>query len=123
VAGITCNFNPNTITPGSSHNFSTLTISASASAPGGGYGGHPGMLLFTGLGVLGMLFATGRRSPVNGKSLMLIALLALLTAGTAFTVGCGNYSNHSPNNNHATVTVTGTAAGIRHSVPVTVTIQ
>jgi uncharacterized protein (TIGR03118 family) len=123
VAGITCNFNPNTITPGSSHNFSTLTISASASAPGGGYGGHPGMLLFTGLGVLGTLFATGRRSPVNGKSLMLIALLALLTAGTAFTVGCGNYSNHSPNNNHATVTVTGTAAGISHSVPVTVTVQ
>jgi len=123
VAGITCNFNPNTITPGGTSNFSMLTVSASATAPGGGYGGHPGMLLFSGLGLLGTLFATGRRSSAKGKSLMMITLLALLTAGTAFTVACGNYSNHSTNNNHATLTVTGTSGGISHSVPVTVTVQ
>ena len=125
VAGITCSFNPNTITPGSANGFSMLTISASATSPGGGYSGHPGTLLFTGLGLLGTVFGASRRKLASSKakSLVLVALLALVVAGTAFTVACGSYSNRQPNNNHATVTVTGTSAGISHSTPVTVTVQ
>ena len=125
AAGLTCSFTPNTISPGSNTASSTLTVSAASTAPGGGYGGHPGMLLFSGLGLLGTLFAAGRRKvgSVNGKSLALITVLALLLGGTAFTVACGNNSNHSTSNNQATLTITGTSGGISHSVPVAVTIH
>jgi uncharacterized protein (TIGR03118 family) len=123
AAGLTCSFAPSTISPGSSTANSTLTITATATSPGGGYG-HPGMLLLSGLGLLGTLFTTGRNkiASAKGKSLMLIALLALLVAGTGLTVGCGNYSKPSTANN-ATVNVIGTSGGVSHSVPLNVSVR
>ena len=124
TAGITCSFNPSTITPGSATGFSMLTISASATAPGGGYGGHPGMVLLSGLGLFGTVLMAGRNKvSARGKSLLLIAVLALLVTGMTFTVACGNYSNHQSGGNQATLLVTGTSGGVSHSVPVTVTVR
>jgi predicted lysophospholipase L1 biosynthesis ABC-type transport system permease subunit len=82
------------------------------------------MLLLSGLGLLGTLFTTGRNkmAPAKGKSLMLIAVLALLVAGTGLTVGCGNYSKPSTANN-ATVNVIGTSGGVSHSVPLNVSVH
>lgn len=124
AAGLTCNFNPSTISPGSSAASAMLTLSATASAPGGGYG-HPGVLLFSGLGIFGtLLFANGRKgSAVNHKALMLIACLALLATGMTFTVACGNNPNHMATGNQANLTITGTSGGLSHSVPVSVTIH
>ncbi|HKU24470.1 MAG TPA: TIGR03118 family protein, partial [Candidatus Sulfotelmatobacter sp.] len=124
AAGLTCNFNPSTISPGSSAASAMLTLSATASAPGGGYG-HPGVLLFSGLGIFGtLLFANGRKgSAVNHKALMLIAGLALLATGMTFTVACGNNPNHMATGNQANLTITGTSGGLSHSVPVSVTIH
>jgi hypothetical protein len=123
AAGLTCSFAPSTISPGSSTANSTLTITAAATSPGGGYG-HPGMLLLSGLGLLGTLFTTGHNkiTSAKGKSLMLIAVLALLVAGTGLTVGCGNYSKPSTANN-ATVNVIGTSGGVSHSVPLNVSVH
>jgi uncharacterized protein (TIGR03118 family) len=122
-AGLTCSFNPTTITPGGATASSVLTVGAAATAPGGGYG-HPGMLLLSGLGLFGTVLMAGRKKgSAKGKSLALIALLALLATGTAFTVACGNYSNHSPTGNQATLTITGTSGGVSHGVPVTVTVR
>ena len=84
------------------------------------------MLLFSGLGLLGTFLSVGSRklTPGKGKSLLLMAVLALLITGVSFTVGCGNYSNHqTPTVNHATVTVIGTSGAVSHSTPVTVTVQ
>jgi hypothetical protein len=96
-SGLTCSFAPNTISPGSSAGSSMLTISATASAPGGGYGGHLGVLLLSGLGLFGTLLFAGpnKGSSPNRKALMLVACLALLATGMTFTVACGNYSNNS----------------------------
>jgi len=125
AAGLTCAFNPTTITPGGNASSSMLTISAAATAPGGGYGGHPGVLLLTGLGLFGTLFTVGRGkvNATKGKSLFLMAALALLAAGMTFTVACGNYSNKASNGGRATVTITGTSGGVAHSVPVSVTVN
>ena len=124
AAGLTCSFNPNTITPGGSVSSSVLTINAAASAPpGGGYGG-PGMMLLSGMGLFGTVLLAGRnKGSANGKGLMLIACLALLATGMTFTVACGSSSKNSPTPNQATLTVTGNAGGISHSVPVSVSIH
>ncbi len=130
ATGLTCTFSPSTISPGSSAASSTLTVAASAVAPGGGYGhpyAHPGMLLFTGLGLFGTLLGTTGKSSVSArrKSLIFMAVLALLVTGMMFTVACG--SNSSPQSstttNQAVITVTGTSGALSHSVPVTVTIR
>ena len=123
ASGLTCSFNPNAITPGGTTASSTLTIAAAATTPGGGYGGHPGILLFSGLGLFGtVLMATGNKG-TRGKSLALIALLALLVAGMTFTVACGSSSSSHTVNNQATLSITGTSGGVSHSVPVNVTIH
>jgi uncharacterized protein (TIGR03118 family) len=123
TSGITCSFNPNSITPGGSTASSMLTISAAATAPGGGYG-HPGMLLLSGLALFGTVLIAGcKKDSARGKSLMLIAVLALLATGMTFTVACGNSSSNHATNNQATLTITGTSGGVSHSVPVSVSIN
>lgn len=125
VTGLTCTFAPATISPGASATASTLTVVASATPPGGGYG-HPAMLLLSGLGLFGTLLTTRRRTLTTGKgtSLLLMAGLSLLVVGMGFTVACGNYSSHqTPTANQATVMVTGTSGAISHSTPITVSVR
>jgi len=125
ASGLTCAFSPNMISPGSSAARSTLTLTAAATAPGGGYGGI-GMALLSGLGLFGTLFTARGRKPGagKGKSVLLMAGLALLVAGMSLTVACGNNSNHqTPPNGQATLMVTGTSGAISHSVPVSVTVR
>ncbi|HKF06775.1 MAG TPA: TIGR03118 family protein [Candidatus Sulfotelmatobacter sp.] len=126
ASGLTCAFSPNTISPGSSAASSTLTVAATATAPGGGYG-HPGVLLISGLGLFGAFFASNDKKfgASRGKNLLLTAVLALLVAAMGFTVACGSYNSQKAVNNPstATLTVTGTSGGVAHSVPVTVSIH
>jgi uncharacterized protein (TIGR03118 family) len=123
AAGITCNFNPNTITPGGTTASSMLTIAASANAPGGGYGG-PAMFLMSGMGLFGTVLLAGRnKRSTGGTSLILMAVLALIATGITFTVACGSYSRRPPAGNQASLTITGTSGGVSHSVPVSVTVQ
>jgi len=125
ISGLTCAFVPNTISPGSSTATSVLTITAAANPPGGGYGPHAALLL-PGLGILGSLFTTrGRKlAATKGRSIALMAMLALLVMGMTFTVACGsNNTSHQNNSNQATVMVQGTSGGLTHSIPVSITVR
>jgi uncharacterized protein (TIGR03118 family) len=128
--GLTCAFNPNTISPGSTTASSVLTVTAASTPPGGGYGGggyaRPALMaLLPGLGLFGTLF-TRRRKPGagKGKSVLLMAGLALLVTAMTFTTACGNYSNHqNSTTGQATLTIKGTSGGVTHSVPVLVSVR
>jgi uncharacterized protein (TIGR03118 family) len=127
-AGLTCAFNPSTISPGSSSSSSTLTISAAATAPSGG-GGYivPGMVaLLPGLGLFGTLLTTGKRTRLTRKSIAWMSLLGLLLVVSLFALGCGGSNSNNqttPASQQVTVMVTGTSGALSQSAAVTVTVN
>jgi uncharacterized protein (TIGR03118 family) len=126
-AGLTCAFNPSTISPGASSSSSTLTISASATPPGGGIYAVPGMMaLIPGLGLFGTLLTTGKRKLLNRKSIVGTSVLGLLLLVSLFSLGCGGGSSNkqtTPASQQVTVMVTGTSGALSQSAAVTVTVN
>jgi uncharacterized protein (TIGR03118 family) len=131
-AGVTCSLSPGTITPGSSAATSTLTVSAAAMAPPGGYaisGVTIAWLPLSGLGLLGTVFAIRKDNRKPGakawKHGLWIGGLGLLTLCLLFTLGCGGgaSSGHQPNGGNLTIMVTGASGAISHSTPVTLTVR
>ena len=128
VSGLTCAFNPATITPGSSTP-ANLTISAVSTPPPQGY--HMAALvgLLPGLGLFGTVFATGKRKPFRGKSsrwLTFFGLLLLISMVSMLAVGCGSSSmgGQAPAaGSQVTMTVTGTSGAITQSAPLTIAIK
>ena len=127
ISGLTCTFNPTTITPGSSAT-STLTISAASAPPVGGY--HMAALvgLLPGLGLFGTVFMPGKRKPLTRKSglaMRVLGLLLVISLISLLAVGCGGTSNaQTPApGSQVTLTVTGTSGAITQSTPVTITIN
>ena len=118
-AGLTCAFNPTTISPGTTAS-STLTVSAAAAPPVGGYGMA---MLFPGLGLFGTLFTIRKRKPLTGKNTLWMSLLGLVILGSLVTLGCGGSSSKMGGTSQATVMVTGTSGPISHTAPVTITIN
>ena len=124
-AGLTCAFNPSTISPGSSTSASTLTISATATVPPGG-GGYsvPGLAtLLPGLGLFGTLFTTRKRKPFTRKSILGMSALGCLLLVSLFALGCGGSNNQPAPTSQVTVTVTGTSGSVSQSAAVTVTVN
>ncbi|HYA23333.1 MAG TPA: TIGR03118 family protein [Terriglobales bacterium] len=126
-SGLNCNFSPDAITPGSSTSTSNLTVSAASTYMPFASAGTMGWLPFSGLGVVGMLFA-GRRQKrtAKGRKWALGAGASLVLVLSLFAMGCGGGSSNSTrqnNSNTVTMMVTGTSGAIVHSVPVTLTIH
>ncbi|MFZ0306920.1 MAG: TIGR03118 family protein [Candidatus Sulfotelmatobacter sp.] len=125
-AGLTCAFNPTTISPGGTSS-STLTISAASTPPngGGGYAVHGMAMLLSGLGLFGTLLTTRRRKPLTRKSVRWMSLLGLLLFISLFALGCGSSSstNSTPSSQQVTVMVTGTSGSLTQTAPVTVTVN
>jgi len=126
-AGLTCAFNPSTISPGSSASASTLTISATATPPPGG-GGYsvPGMAaLLPGLGLFGTLLTTRKRKPLTRKSILGMSVLGLVLLASLFTLACGgsNSNNQPAPTSQVTVIVTGTSGSVSQTAAVTVTVN
>jgi uncharacterized protein (TIGR03118 family) len=128
TAGLTCAFNPSTITPGSSTT-STLTVSASAAPPINGYVRSLGVLL-PGLGLFGTVLTTRKRKPLTRKSIQsmrVLGLLLFISLCSMVAVGCGGSTSGNSNTqtptSQATLTVTGTSGSITQSAPLTITIN
>ena len=131
IAGLTCAFNPSTITPGSSA-AATLTISAAATPPPTGYvqiSMASGLVvLLPGLGLFGTVLAGGKRKPLTRKSILsmkFLGLLLFISLLSIVAVGCGGVtsSNSQTPASQANLTVTGTSGTIVQTTPVTVTIN
>ena len=124
-SGVTCAFNPNSITPGGTAAASSLSIAVgSAYVPPTGY-----MVLgsFTGFGLLGLVYGArkrgqqgmGRRSGIWALGSAALVLGLLLAA-----VGCGSSSgNHNGTPGTQTVMIVGTSGSISHSTPLSLTIH
>jgi uncharacterized protein (TIGR03118 family) len=131
VTGVTCALSQATITPGSSAASSTLTLTAAAAPPSGGYGSPYAMMMWlplSSLGVFGMVLGKGSRKAMSKgmRRALGIAALSLLALGMMLTVGCGgssSSSNHQATNNMVTLMVKGTSGSITHSTPITLTIR
>lgn len=122
VAGLTCTFNPSTISAGSSGS-STLMVSAASTPPPTGYGVLGMSVLLPGLGLFGTLLTTRKRKPLTSKSILGISVLGLLLLVTLFTLGCGGSSSKQSNAGSVTMLVTGTSGSLSHSTPVTITVR
>jgi uncharacterized protein (TIGR03118 family) len=121
--GLTCSLSPSTISPGSSASSATLTVSAAATPPAGGYPGVAALLL-PGLGLFGTLFTTCKRKPLARKHLMGLSVLFLVLLSTLFSLGCGgSNSKQKPVGSHTTLTVTGTSGSLSHTTPVNITVN
>jgi uncharacterized protein (TIGR03118 family) len=125
-AGLTCAFNPSTITPGASTT-ATLAISASSTPPVNGYG-----YIVPGLGLFGIVLTTRKRKPLARKSILSMRILGLLLCVSLFSLfaaGCGSTGSSNTQTpastpaSQVTLTVTGTSGAITQSTPVTVTIN
>jgi uncharacterized protein (TIGR03118 family) len=121
AAGLTCAFNPSTISPGSSASSSTLTVSAASAAPTGGYGGTAALL--PGLGLFGTLLTTRKRRPLTRKSILGMSVLGLLLLVSIFALGCGSASKGQTPASQVTLTVTGTSGALSHTTPLTISIK
>jgi uncharacterized protein (TIGR03118 family) len=123
--GLTCAFNPTTISAGANGGSSTLTVSAAATPPsGGGYTVLGTVALLPGLGVIGTVLANRRRNRLIGKNILSIGVLGLLLAGSFFAVGCsGGGKGQMATPQQVTLMVTGKSGTLSHTAPVTITIQ
>jgi uncharacterized protein (TIGR03118 family) len=121
-AGLTCVFNPTTISPGSNTSTSTLTISAASTPPVMGY--HTmGMAILPGLGLFGTVLAVRRRTLLARKSIAWMAVLGLLLLVSMFALGCGSNSKGQTPVSQTNVMVTGTSGAISHTAALSITVN
>src|ERR1700723_1251937 len=121
AAGLTCAFNPSTISPGAGAS-SALTVSAAAAPPTGGYGVA---VLLPGLGLFGTtLITTRKRKRLTRKTIRWTSLLGMLLLVSLVALGCSNSnSKQTPAGSQITLRVPGTSVSVTHSAPVTITIN
>ena len=123
--GVTCAFSPSTISPGGSAASSTLTIAVGSSyvSPNG----YMASASLTGLGLLGLVFATNRQrqtSRARRTGIWALGSVVLVLGLLLWGVGCSSSSsNHTNPPGAQTVMVVGTSGGITHSVPLSLTIR
>jgi uncharacterized protein (TIGR03118 family) len=127
ITGITCTFNPATVTPANGAASTTLTVTTSASVPR--YGLlmpdliGPGFLVVA-LVLFSLLIWRGGRLR-NARASLLTATAVMAIVGVSLTLsGCGGYgSSMQPNRGTASIMVTAQSGTISHTATVSVTVQ
>jgi uncharacterized protein (TIGR03118 family) len=118
-SGITCSFNPATVTPAGGAASTTMTATAST-----GYGQQIMGMAFTGLGVFGCFLVGAGRTRRRWFSLLLCGLASLLIAGTLLAAtGCSSYSHPMTNIGTASIVVTAQSGALTHSTTISLTVQ
>src|SRR5580700_1614952 len=121
-AGLSCAFNPTTISPGSNTSSSTLTVTAASTPPVMGY--HTmGMAFLPGLGLFGTVFAARKRKLLTHKRVAWTAILGLLLLVSMFALGCGSNSKGQTPVSQTNVMVTGTSGAITHTAALSITVN
>jgi hypothetical protein len=127
VSGITCLFNPATVTPGNGAANTTLTVTTSTTVSRYGFllpdlTGFAAVLIALVLLTLTMRTA-GRLRNSRVRLLTATAVAAMLTLGFAIA-GCGRYgSNAQANRGTASITVIAQSGNISHMTTIRVTVQ
>ncbi|HET7107453.1 MAG TPA: TIGR03118 family protein [Candidatus Acidoferrum sp.] len=126
ITGVTCSFDPATVTPAGGPVNTKLTVTISPN------GAQSGQLMPDWMGPLGLLFAislcgfaTWRVRTLPSARLSAAGAMAAVVFTLALAIGgCGGYGNSTPANRRtATINVTATSGRISHSTTVTVTVQ
>ena len=121
--GVTCTFNPTTVTPVSGAVTSMLTASTSAMVQH--YGQFRGMgTLLAGVGLFGCFFAGAGRSRRRLYSLLLAGFASTLIVGSLLaSTGCGGGNNSQTNRGTASIVVTATSGALSHTSTINLTVQ
>lgn len=127
VTGISCNFNPATVTPANGAASTMLTFTTSATVPRYGLAtlGEIGdWTLIAALSVLGLaIWHRGKIWTARASLLTATAVLTIVALGLAIG-GCGGYgSSTPPNRGTASIMVTAQSGTISHTTTVMVTVQ
>src|SRR5882724_9677515 len=127
VTGITCTFNPATVTAANGVASTTLTVTTSASVSRYGLlmlGGIGGWTLLVALSLFSLVIWRGGRIRTARASLLTAtAVLAIVALGLAIG-GCGGYgSSTQGNRGSASISVTAQSGNISHMTTVNVTVQ
>ncbi len=127
VTGISCTFNPATVTTANGAAITTLTVTTSASVPRYGFLlvslSGPAAFLATLLLLSLLLWNGGDLRKDRGSLLTATASLTIVALGLAIG-GCGGYGNTAPpNRGTASIMVTAHSGSIAHTTTVSVTVQ
>jgi hypothetical protein len=119
--GITCTFNPPSVSPTSAAAMTTMTVQTSAGVTH--YGPMALFLHLGGAGLFGVvLLGAGKKRRFT--SALLGTSFALVLAATMMgTVGCGGGSNGATNFGTASIAVTASSGAVMHTTMVTLTVQ
>jgi uncharacterized protein (TIGR03118 family) len=124
-SGITCTFNPASVTPAGGAVMTTLTATAAPPSTTHPYVAFKRMgMAFTGLGMFGCFLAGAGASRRRLFSLLLAAFASLLIAGTLLaSTGCGSSSNSQMNLGTASIVVTAQSGSLTHMTTINLTVQ
>ena len=122
--GITCTFNPTSVTPAGGAVTTTLTATAAAPTGGNPYALSKLMgMALTGLGVFGCFFAGAGTNRRRLFSLLLGGFASLLIAGTLLvSTGCGG-SNATQMTAPASIVVTAQSGALTQMTTISLTVQ